>query len=88
MVWKIEYADAARRQLKKLNPSQAKQIIDYMDHRVAVAKDPRQSGHGLIGNRAGYWRYRVADMRIICEIRDDRFIILVVKIGNRRDVYK
>lgn len=87
MGWTIEYAAAAQRQLRKLNPHRAKQIVDYLDRRVAVADDPRVLGHALVGNRAGYWRYRVDDLRIICEIKDARLAVLVVKIGRRDTVY-
>ena len=87
MGWTIEYADAAGRQLRKLNPQQRKRIMDYMDDRIATADDPRQFGEPLVGDRAGYWRFRVGDFRFISELVDNRLLVLVVKIGHRRDIY-
>jgi mRNA interferase RelE/StbE len=41
-----------------------------------------------VGDRSGYWRYRVGDYRIVCELIDDRLVVLVVEIGHRRDIYR
>ena len=53
MAWKIEYADAASRVIRKLDRQQARRVLDYMDHRVAAADDPRQLGAAMVGDRAG-----------------------------------
>ena len=87
MAWTIEYTAVADRQLRKLNPKRARLILDYLDQRIATADNPRQFGHALVGNYAGYWRYRVDDMRIICQIFDGRLAVLVVKIGRRDSIY-
>jgi mRNA interferase RelE/StbE len=58
-----------------------------MDHRVAVA-DPRQSGAAMVGDRVGQWRYRIGDYRVICQLIDDRLVVLVIDVGHRRDVYR
>jgi mRNA interferase RelE/StbE len=52
------------------------------------SEDPRRFGHALTGDRKGLWRYRVGDYRIIAGIEDDRFVVLVVTIGHRREVYR
>ncbi len=88
MAWKIEYADAAARVVHKLDRQQAKRILDYMDYRVATAENPRQLGAALVGDRSGRWRYRVGDYRVICEIIDKRLVVLVIDVGNRRDIYR
>ena len=59
-----------------------------MDHRVAVADDPRQLGAAMVGDRAGQWRYRIGDYRVICQLIDDRLVILVIDVGHRREVYR
>ena len=60
-----------------------------MDYRVATADDPRALGKSLKGPKLGaYWRYRVGEYRIICNIQDDQVCILVIEIGNRREVYR
>ena len=39
-------------------------------------------------NMAGYWRYRVGDYRLICHLRNEELIIIVVEIGHRKDIYR
>ena len=88
MAWSIEYAKTAKDQLHKLDRPVAKRILDFMDERIAVLENPRQTGKALKGPLGEFWCYRVGDSRIICEIQDDVISILVVQIGNRREVYR
>ena len=88
MTWTINYTSTAKTQLRKLDRPVAIRILDYMDQRVAVLDDPRTLGKGLSGRLSGLWRYRVGDCRVICEIQGSNVCILVVKIGNRREVYR
>jgi len=88
LAWTIEYTGTAESQLRKLDKPVARRILDYMDERIAVLEDPRSTGKALSGPLGGLWRYRVGDCRVICEIQEGRVRILVVKIGNRREVYR
>lgn len=89
MVWIIEYADSALKKLKKLDRPIARAIFEYMDKRVVTADDPRSLGKKLVGPRYGiYWRYRVGDTRIICNIKDEKLVILVIEVGHRKDIYR
>lgn len=65
----------------------ARRIVDFMDLRIAVLDDPRQSGKPLKGELGEFWRYRVGDYRILCEIIDDELIILAATIGHRKEIY-
>lgn len=87
MVWTINYSDRALKSLRKMDKQNARRIVDFMDLRIAVAADPRQSGKPLKGELGEFWRYRVGDYRILCEIRDDERVILAATIGHRREVY-
>lgn len=87
MVWTINYSDRALKSLRKMDKQNARRIVDFMDLRIAVAADPRQSGKPLKGELGEFWRYRVGDYRILCEIRDDELVILATTIGHRREVY-
>jgi mRNA interferase RelE/StbE len=87
MTWTVRYTENAAKQLKKMDPYSTKQILDYMDE-IAGLENPFTRGHGLVENRKGTWRYRVSDMRILCEIRDLELIIHVVSVGHRREVYR
>ena len=88
MTWAIDYADTAKAQLLKLDKQTARRILDYMDERIAGLENPRNTGKALTGPFGGLWRYRVGDCRVICEIQDNALRVLVVQVGNRRDVYR
>lgn len=88
MVWAIEYTDTARGQLRKLDKQIARRIVDYMDDRVARLETPRSTGKALTGPLGGLWRYRVGDCRVICDIQDGALRVLVVQVGNRREIYR
>jgi mRNA interferase RelE/StbE len=60
-----------------------------MDERVAAQADPRSTGKALTGPLLGtYWRYRVGAYRIICDLQDRALRVLVLEIGDRKDVYR
>lgn len=87
LAWLIKIDDAAQKDLARLDKQIAKRIITFLRERVAVLDDPRSIGEALTGSRLGdFWKYRVGDYRIISNIEDDTLSILVVKIGNRREV--
>ena len=89
MAWTIEYVETARKQLRKLDRQIAKRILDFMDERVAVLDDPRTLGAALSGPQLGdFWKFRVGDYRIITDIQDKQIRILVLRVGNRREVYR
>ena len=88
MAWAIEYTETARRQLRKLDRSAARRILDYMDRRVAPLENPRSVGKALHGPLGELWRYRVGEYRVICLLQDERLRVLVVRVGGRKDVYR
>lgn len=89
MAWTIRYTDTARKQLRKLDKPAARRILDFLDERVAGAQNPRDSGKALTGPMLGtFWRYRVGDYRIICEIQDGILCVLVIEVGHRREIYR
>jgi len=88
LAWAIEYAGTAKKQLRKLDRSVARRIVDFMDERIASGNDPRRLGKPLKGPLGDLWCYRVGDFRILCDIQDGALIVLVLQIGNRREVYR
>ena len=89
LAWLIKIDDAAQKDLAKLDKQIAQRIITFLRERVAVLDDPRSIGEALKGSRLGdFWKYRVGDYRIISNIEDGTLSVLVVKIGNRREVYR
>ncbi|PJE06491.1 type II toxin-antitoxin system RelE/ParE family toxin [Legionella sp.] len=87
MAWKIEFDTDVEKDLKKLGHSAQKRVIKYLKEQVIPAEDPRSFGKPLSGNLSGLWRYRTGDYRIIAKIENDHFIILIVHIGHRKNVY-
>jgi mRNA interferase RelE/StbE len=89
MVWTISIEPAAKRELDGLDPQIARRILKFLHDRVAALDDPRGIGEALKGSKLGdFWKYRVGDYRIIASIEDGQLTIFVVRVGNRREVYR
>ena len=73
---------------RKTDKPTARRIVDYMDERIAPLDDPRSTGKALTGPLGGLWRYRVGDCRVICDIQDGALRVLVVKLGDRKNIYR
>ena len=63
-----------------------KRIIDKLSQ-IAETDKPRECGKCLTGKMKEFWRYRIGDYRVICDIRDKEILILVIEIGHRREIY-
>lgn len=87
-VWTIEYSDTALKQLRKMDRQAARRVLDYMDKRVGGGGDPRSHGKALTGPLGSLWSYRIGDMRVICSIEDGALLILVLEVGDRKEVYR
>lgn len=89
MAWRIEFEDASLKELAKLDKPVARRILAFLRERVAALDDPRSVGEALKGSKLGeFWKYRVGDYRIVAHIEDGALRILVLKVGNRREVYR
>jgi mRNA interferase RelE/StbE len=89
MAWKVELDPAAERELGKIDQQTARRILAFLHGRVAQLDDPRSIGEALKGSKLGaFWKYRVGDWRIIASIEDGALRILVMRIGNRKEVYR
>ena len=89
MVWAIEFDEAAKKELAKLDRQVARRLLDFLKQRVISLKDPRSVGQALKGSKLGeFWKYRVGDFRIIARIQDQKMIILILRVGNRREIYR
>ena len=87
MAWRVEMTDTAYRQLSKLDRRMQVAIVRYLRQRIVSDEDPRRFGRLLHRDLSGLWRYRVADHRVICDIREDEKLVLVVHIGHRSKAY-
>ena len=89
MGWAIEFDEAAKKELARLDRQVASRLLDFLKQRVINLKDPRSVGQALKGSKLGeFWKYRVGDFRIIASIQDQKMIILILRVGNRREIYR
>lgn len=86
--WKIKWEERAFKELKKLDQSAQREILHYLNERIATDKNPRRFGKALTANKSGLWRYRIGDFRMICQIQDHELIILILRVAHRRLVYQ
>lgn len=88
MSWDYRVSERALKDLRKLGPDAARRVLDFLDGRIRNAEDPRTFGKALRGELGEFWRYRVGDFRILWKLEDEVWIVLVVKVGHRRNVYR
>ena len=89
MSYEIEFDPGAEKDPQRLDRPIQKRLIGFLKTRVATLDNPRAIGEALSGAKLGnYWKYRVGDWRIICDIQDLRIVVRVLRVGNRREVYR
>ncbi len=88
MTWRVEIQEQALDDLRRLDPQARRRILKYFRERLESSENPRQSGKPLVGDRSGFWRYRIGDYRAICHLEDQVLTVLVVEIGHRKNIYK
>ena len=86
MTWKIEFTPAAAKQLRKLGPENGRQITGFL--RKNISKDPHSQGKALKGDLRVFWRYRVGNFRVLARIEEQRLLVLGVRVGHRKEVYR
>lgn len=87
MKYSLKFEGKAVKQLSKLDNSVKQMLKKWIEKNLIDTENPRQHGKALVGDKSGYWRYRVGDYRIIADIRDDELLIIAVSIAHRREVY-
>lgn len=87
MSWSVEWSDAALKQLRKMDPQRRNAVLAWMTKNVDGCDDPRARGKALVGNLSNRWRYRVGDNRVICDISDERLVVLALEVLHRSKAY-
>ena len=87
MNYSVETTSRFDKEFKKLDRYTQRMIKAWIEKKLEGCTNPRQYGKGLTANRNGQWRYRIGEYRLICQMEDDRLIILALNIGHRREVY-
>ena len=88
MKWRVDYSQAAVKQLYKLDRQTRRLILSWIEKNLIGCENPRAHGKGLSANRAGQWRYRVGDYRLLAELKDGELLILMIRIAHRSEVYR
>lgn len=88
MKYSINTSARFDKEFKKLDRYTQLMIKSWVTKNLVDTDNPRIHGKALVGNKSGYWRYRIGDYRLICEIIDNELIILALSIGHRREIYK
>lgn len=88
MSYKVEYTKTAQKQIKKMDRYTQVMIMRWITKNLVDCTDPRIHGKTSRGNLKNQWRYRVGNYRILCNIEDDKLIILVINVRHRREIYE
>lgn len=88
MTWRIEFEDKALKEFSRIDSTNQRRIVRYLRERIANADNPRLLGTSLRGQLSEYWRYRVGNYRILCDIQDEALIVLVIRVAHRSKVYR
>lgn len=87
MIWKVEFDERARKELRRLDTQAQAGILRYLRDRIATEDDPRRFGDPLRKNMSGFWKYRIGSYRVICDIRENVVTVRVLRVGHRKNVY-
>jgi mRNA interferase RelE/StbE len=88
MTFRVELLPDVDKYLSKLDTPLRSRIINFLFKDLPQLENPRSIGEPLKGKLGEFWKYRRGDFRIIGKIEDAKLLILVVKIGDRKNVYK
>lgn len=84
-LYSITYKPSAAKAFRKVHPSDRRRIKDSIEH---LAQNPRPQGYVQLSGGDGECRIRVGQYRVVYDIADDELVILVLRIGHRREVYR
>jgi mRNA interferase RelE/StbE len=88
MPWTVKLGEEAARNIEALDKPHRDRIRKFLREELAAMENPRAKGKPSQGDKRSLWRYRVGDYRLICELRGQELVVLVLKIGHRREVYR
>jgi mRNA interferase RelE/StbE len=87
-MYSVTYSKNADKELQKLDKHTATIIYGWIDKNLVGCTDPRLHGKALIGDKKGYWRYRIGTYRLIADIQDNIITIEIISVAHRREVYE
>ena len=88
MTWTVDVTSTAKKQSRKLDRQTQTEIVQYLRNKIASDEDPRRFGAPLRKELAGRWKYPVGSYRLICEIQDEKVVVLVLMVDHRSKIHK
>ncbi|WP_447925186.1 type II toxin-antitoxin system RelE family toxin [Georgenia muralis] len=85
MTYQVVLAPAAARELRRFDPTARRRVQAVLE---LLAENPRPPAATRLVGGAGEWRVLTGDYRVIYEIEDDRLVVLVLRAGHRREIYR
>ncbi len=85
MSYEIEWKPAARKEIRKLDPTVRRRVLAAV---TALAADPRPPASVNLTGAPGWRRIRIGGYRVIYEVRDEILVVLVLRVGSRGGVYR
>jgi mRNA interferase RelE/StbE len=88
LAWKVEFHPHALKELSRLDRVGQQRILRLLRERIETGEDPRRLGSPLHGPKRDLWKYRIGDYRLLCDIRNDEVLVLVLRVGHRKEIYR
>jgi mRNA interferase RelE/StbE len=85
MPYSISYASSAAKALRKIDGATARRLLQAI---ARLADDPRPAGCVQLKGGDGELRIRVGDYRVVYDVEDEQLVVLVLRLGHRREVYR
>ena len=86
-IYHVLFDNNTKKEFRKLDKAIRRQILLWLNKNIEGSANPRWTGKGLTADKSGLWRYRVGKYRLICEIKDDVALVLIIKADKREIVY-
>ncbi len=86
-MWELAFSKRAEKQLSKMDRGASRIVVAWLMKHIHGCENPHAHGKGLTENRLGEWRYRIGDYRVLCDIQEDRLVVLAINIGHRSKIY-
>lgn len=84
MTWRVVFRKSVTKDLRRIPQADVRRILDTID---SLAEDPRRPGTEKLSGSERY-RIRQGMYRVLYEIRDEEIVVVVIKVGHRREVYR
>ncbi|MDR1421859.1 MAG: type II toxin-antitoxin system RelE/ParE family toxin [Coriobacteriales bacterium] len=88
MAYRLVPTAQFEKDLKRIGPSNARLVVGWIARNLEGCEDPKARGQQLRYDLKQYWRYRIGDMRLLVDIQEDSFVLVLVTVGHRSTIYR